>query len=50
MGMKGNSKPTSGNSLSPLGTQSKDHRAALQILLGTFRSNNVNSNKDFKKQ
>ena len=31
--MKGNSKPTSGNLLSPLGAQNKDLSAALQTLL-----------------
>ena len=48
MRMKGNSKPTAGNSMSQLGAQSKDH-AALQMLLGTLRSNNADDNKDVKK-
>ena len=48
--MKGNSKATSGNSLSPLGTQSKDKCAALQMLLGTLRSNNMDGNEDVKKK
>ena len=36
--------------MSPLGAQSKDHRTALQMLLGTLRSNNADGNKDIKKK
>ena len=36
--------------MSPLGAQSKDHRAALQMLLGTLRSNNADGNEDIKKK
>ena len=36
--------------MSPLGAQSKDHRTALQMLLGTLRSNNADGNEDIKKK
>ena len=35
--------------MSPLGAQSKDYRTALQMLLGTLRSNNADGNEDIKK-
>ena len=43
--MKGNSKLTSGNSLSPLEAQNKDIGAASQTLLGTFR---LEDEKDYE--
>ena len=40
--VRGNSKLTSGNSLSPLEAQNKDIGAALQTLLETFRFKDEN--------